>query len=223
MAHPHARRKSNRVVDKSHAGQRKSAPRKRLRQLQNRIARQNFGQVRQNQTDCTIVVNGVANWRDIFAGETVQIRPQAAKFYGGTQTSALDYLRINSDLNRVSFERSVVSELLTRGYTLEALEVEFNNKERSAWGTCVWYKDHPKYHEPLPEFYKPGAQKWAGFIRSMFKTSRAGEQESTLFSTQMWGAAFVGKAEGILLHKTLVYRKVILAPPAPEQAAAMAA
>lgn len=218
MARAHARRKTGRSFDHAHPGQAASVPRKRLRQLQKRVARGNRAQTRQNKTPCTIIIHGLSNWRDVFLGRTVNIRPGYAKYFGGTTAAALDYYRVNADLNRVTFEREVLSVLLSRGYTLEALEVEFDHEE-AAWGPCVWYKEHPSYDEPVKWPFKPLAQRWANLINAMFKTRHAGDQRYGLFSTQMLADSLVGNKPRILLHKTLIYRKVVLAPPGYYQAA----
>jgi hypothetical protein len=221
MAKAHARKKSGHFQgSRATAGQQKSAPRKRRIQQakirgarRSRLATANDAQARQNKVRCDIAIEGYDNWRDVFENRTV--RPRAGSeshfdiWFGTHTVPILEYLRVNSDQNCVSFERSVVSWLLTRGFKLEALEVEFDNRERSTWGVCVWYKEHPLYAEAVHRMF-------AGLDRSllnaMFKTDNAGDQKAGVYSMQMIGNALIGQPQ-ILLHKTIVFRRVELSPP----------
>lgn len=224
MARAHARRKTGRQhVSKAHAGQAHSAPRKRRRQRCNAIAFGNYAQTRQNKVECAIIVRGFDSWGDIFRDKTVNPRKGFEDFFlkwHGTLTPpALEYYRLNSDMNRVSFERTIVSKLLSRGFELEALEIEFDedNEDRSGWGQCIWYKHHPSYAEPLGVMFR-GLD--PSFLNAMFKTQHAGDQKFGLYSLQMFGAALMGERVEVLLHKTTVFRKVVLSPPKQKMAAA---
>ncbi len=212
MARAHARRRTGRQhFSKAHAGQARSAPRKRLRQRQNRLTRKNSAQTRQNKVVPTIIIYGFDSLSDVFNEKTVRIDPHYAKYHGTEYPRMLDYLRVNADLNKVSFERSVVSKLLTMGFQLEALEIEFDedSRERAAWGRCVWYKDHPSYAEPVNEMFR---RLDPSLLHAMFKTQNAGDQRFGVYSLQMIGNAMMGQPQ-ILLHKTIVFRKVVLSPP----------
>src|ERR1700741_393923 len=113
-----------------HAGQANSAPRKRRIQFQRRLRRRNIAQTRQDQVQFKLVIAGLQHWTEAFR-PTVSIVPDAVKIYGETNVSIAKYFRVNSDLNRVSLERTVLSALLTLGYKLEELEVEFKDDQVS--------------------------------------------------------------------------------------------
>ncbi len=211
MSRAHARRKPSREGSKTtaHPGQARSAPRKRayrqqkmLRVRQELLTRTNYAQKWQDKVDCHIIIRGLDNWKTIFNFETVKVKPSVVKYFGTDEPSLLDYLRVNSDLNKVSFERSVIGELLAEGFELEALEVEFLNPAEKTWGVCKWYYCHHAYEEPLPDMFK-GLD--PSLFKAMFKTQYAGDQQFCLYSTQFGG--------GVLLHKSIVFRKVILRKP----------
>lgn len=210
----------------THSGQAQGSARKRANRFQKRASElqkkyrdENYAQARQDQVECKIVINGLetitgtSDWRSAFSN-TVTVYGWAAKYFGGSKVKTLDYLRINADLNKVSFEREVLGTLISRGYQLEELEVEFDDKKKAGWGTCVWYKDHPSYHDPkLVEDWNGGTPEAFSFLVAMFKTEHAGDQEFTLYSMQMIGAAIVGLPAQVLLHKTLVFRRAVLSLP----------
>jgi hypothetical protein len=210
----------------THPGQAKGSARKRVRrfkkrasELQQKYLNENFAQHRQDEVKVEIVINGLeeftgsSDWRSAFSS-TVHVHDWAAKYFGGTKVNTLDYLRINADLNKVSFEREALSDLLSLGYKLEELEVEFDDEKMAGWGVCTWYKDHPSYHdEELRERWKGGTPEFFSFLVAMFKTEHAGDQKFTLYSMQMASAAILGMPVQVLLHKTLVFRRVVLSLP----------
>ena len=213
----------------SHPGQTQGSARKRVlrfkkraSELQKKYRVENYAQARQDQVDCEIMINdleritGTSDWRSAFSN-IVTVYDWAAKYFGDTKVKTLDYLRINADLNKVSFEREALGKLLSLGYVLEELEVEFDDKELGRWGTCVWYKDHPSYHDTeLANKWPPSfTPEIFSYLVAMFKTEHAGDQKFTLYSMQMIGAAINGQRAGILLHKTLIFRRAVLSlPPA---------
>lgn len=231
MGLKHGRRRSGRQtqLDKSHPGQAQgSARKKRLREargyaaLRATLTAKNYAQAPQDKVRCVIVVNGFAHWTDVFKGKTTTLYDTLGKKYFGTTgpVPALDAIRLGADLNKVSFEREVIGELISHGCVLESLEVEFDSSDRKAWGKCTWYKDHPSYHE-----HHKGDEKklspWAqSLLRSVFKTQYAGDQPASILSSQMAAMALLKQDPRILLHKTLIFRKVVLSPPQPKQDAA---
>ncbi|MES2007099.1 MAG: hypothetical protein V4436_03250 [Patescibacteria group bacterium] len=219
----------------THPGQAQGSARKRLKRFQKRASllqqkyrSENDAQRRQDEVKVEVVINdleaitGSSDWRSAFSSR-VRVFDWAAKYFGDTEVNTLDYLRINADINKVSFEREALGKLLSLGYKLEELEVEFDDKKRSGWGICTWYKDHPSYHdEELREIWKGGTPEVFSFLDAMFKTEHAGDQKFTLYSTQMVAAAIVKQPAQVLLHKTLVFRRVVLSLP-PSNYAKMAA
>lgn len=215
MSRAHARRKTGRgQVISAHAGQARSATRKRLQKQQKLLLERrklltarNYAQTAQDKADCHIIIRGLDNWTLAFKDESIKISPQYQKLYGTDELTMLDYLRLNSDLNRVSYERSILSELLSKGYEFEALEVNIEGKN---WGLCKWYRVHPEYEKPVDPMFR---RLDASLLNAMFETERAGEQGWGLYSSQMVGNAIAGQRQQILLHKTLIYRKAILFLP----------
>ena len=84
------------------------------------------------------------------------------------------------------------------------------------WGRCTWYKDHPDYVNKNEDKLPPDL---ASMMYAVWKTQHAGDQNFGMFSTQMFGAAVVGEPVRVLLHKTLLFRKVVLSPPAKRELA----
>lgn len=163
-------------------------------------------QARQDQGPCEIVVQGVTDWKDCLA-KPIKLSDGWAKVCGGSEVPLMMYVRKEAELNVQSLERSVVIAFLNMGYQLEELEVEVESQKTRGWGRCVWYKDHPKYADPIPEMFKGTAINDPKFYHAMFKTEHAGDQHYGLYSMQMM-------ASGALLpHKTLVYRKVMFSQP----------
>lgn len=170
--------------------------------------RENRMQARQNEGPCEIIVQGVADWKSCLDVPT-KLGEVWAKLCGGTEVPLIVYLRKEAEVNMQSFERSVVIAFLNRGYQLEELEVEIENEEARNWGRCVWYKDHPKYAEPLDKMFDGTAINNPSFYWAMFKTEHAGDQHYSLYSMQMIASTL------ILPHKTLTYRKLVFSQPKP--------
>ncbi len=215
----------------THEGQAQGSARKRNTRFQKRASKlrekyraENYAQARQDQVECEVVINdiekitGTSDWKSSFSGN-VRVHDWAAKYFGGTKVKTLDYLRVDADLNKVSFEREALGKLITLGYKLEELEVEFDDEKKGKWGTCIWYKDHPSYHDPkLVEEWKGGTPEAFSFLVAMFKTEHAGDQRFTLYSMQMVAAATIKQQVQVLLHKTLVFRRAVLSLPSSNYA-----
>jgi len=215
MSSAHARKRTIRgQLSKAHPGQAKGSVRKKLRRLQKSLARKNTAQARQDQVDCQIVIDGLSSWTDAYKGVNFTVYPHAVKYFGSQHVPALEYFRTEANLEHVSFERAVLSDLVTRGYKIEALEVEFNAKDRAHWGRCVWYKDHPSYHARMAQMKLPKATlEDFAVVYAMFRTQFAGDQSFGLISMQVVGMMLLGEKSPFLFHKTLVFRKVVLSPP----------
>jgi len=171
-------------------------------------------QERQNKVPVQIVIDGNPDWQRFLNGSMKLTSPGFIEMCGGTEVPLHKYLWAEAEVNDVSFERTALSALLGRGFVLEELELEFTNSESSAWGKCVWYKEHPSYTAPAAESLFEGCHpKWYGFLESVFKTERAGDQKHGLFSLQMAGAALMGLNVRVLLHKAMIYHKVVLSSP----------
>lgn len=183
-------------------------------------------QERQDKVKVEIIVNGNPDWRELFRDKLVALTPPWSEWCGGNEVPVLDYLRKEAEVNDVSFERCVLNTLLNQGYILEELEVEFFDGPRAAWGRCSWYSEHPAYTGPswskgLQEMFPKANERDRSFIIAMFNTEHSGDQQFTLLSMQMIGAALMGQPPQVLLHKTLVYRRAVLSTPkAAEQEAA---
>jgi hypothetical protein len=211
---------------KTHPGQARASARKRTRQavrrtiaLQRQMRAANDAQDRQNRTPCEIVIRdleritGSPHWSSAFR-PIVQVGPDSERYFGGRIVATPVYFRITADLNRTSGAREMLSVLISLGYQLEELEVEFwDDPEMETWGRCVWYKDHASYHEKGRSRAFPEASSDAlSMLRAMFKTEHAGDQEFTLMSTQMIAAA-LQKRPRFLFHKLLIFRRVVLSLP----------
>jgi hypothetical protein len=214
-------RKGRVLGSASHPGQARRTARKRFlrrekefAEQRNIFARANYAQARQSKTPCAILVKGLKNWTDAFDKKTAHLLETfGERFFGKKEVPLVDYLRISADISKVSFEREALGELLSMGYTLDLLEVEFDGGEQAKWGRCVWLKDHPSYHVQDEDDLKKMPAWVKSLLRAMFKTETAGEQEFTLLSTQMFASALLKQDARILLHKTLVFRKAVLSPP----------
>src|SRR5687768_14619357 len=130
----------------------------------------NTMQERQNQVPCEIIIRGIEDWKECLA-EKIKLHPMPlgmvyrdhpnmpvvdwAALHGSTDTievSLFDHLKKVAELNRDSFERELICNLLTKGYQLEELEVQFwGGGEGENWGKCVWYKEHSNYTPFDPE------------------------------------------------------------------------
>lgn len=176
-------------------------------------------QAKQDEGLFTLVIDGQTDWKS-FLNEKIKLK---GDFWisrcGGSEVPLVDYLLIEAEANDVSFERCVLNTLLDKGFTLDELEVEFWSEERAKWGLCSWCKEHPNYADPVQGFEK-AHPRWTPFVRSFFKTEKAGEQEFCLFSMQMVSASLIGQPSGILLHKTLLFRKAVMSSPQKEAQAA---
>lgn len=168
----------------------------------------------QKKTKCTISVIGVDDWKSCFTDTVTFDDPFWILKCGGKTVPELKYLEVEAALNEQSLERSVVNRLINLGYILEELEVSFSNSSERQWGRCTWYKEHPKYQEPIESPFIDDVSKVpANFWHAMFKTKYDGDQHFCLFSMQMIGAALVGQGSGILLHKSMVYHRVVFSKP----------
>jgi hypothetical protein len=225
MSRSHARKKTGRSMgSKATPGQAKRSPRKRFLRLRNTLAQENYNQEEQDKYDCHIVIQGHNHWSDIFKGKSVTFGEKPSdpiwiKYCGAKTVPYIDYMRVEADLNKVSFERTILSKLISAGYELDALEVNFDDGEQLKWGRCVWLKEHESYKHPsenLQKMFPTATEKDFAIISAMFKTQYAGEQSFGLCSMQMLGAALVGKKSGFLFHKRLIFRKVILSAPKPQ-------
>ncbi len=191
--------------------------------LQKEARERNKYQDKQDAVPCQITIQGLesitgtTDWKSAFS-ETVEVYPSVAKYFGGTKVKTLDYLRISADLNHVTFERESLSNLISLGYKLEELEVEFDSPDSRPWGVSTWYKDHPSYDEPkLIEDHPKGTPEGFSFLYAMFKTEHAGDRQFTLMSSQMVAEVWFKKNPQFLFHKILLFRKVVLSLPPQRQ------
>lgn len=176
----------------------------------------NWAQERQDQVPCEFIVQGRdMTWEEILAEMTIELSEPWAGICGGTVVPYLDYAKKEAELNHNSLERSALIALLNRGYKLEELEVTIDGgPEKEAWGKCVWYKDHPEYQKPISDYFKGTALNDPSFFYAMWKTEHEGDKNFGFYSMQMMAST------SILPHKTFVYRRVVLSPPANAQAKA---
>ena len=161
-------------------------------------------QARQDEDGCEFIVNGVSDWKSIFASP-VQLSGGWAKLCGGSEVPMMACLEKEAEMNGHPLERSIVHAFLHLGYVLEELEVDID-KER-AWGRCVWYREHPDYSQRLPDIFDNTALNNPAYYYAMFRTEHAGDQRFCLYSLQMFASS------STLFHKTLLYRKVVFSPP----------
>lgn len=169
------------------------------------------GRERQQQLNAQISINGVPDLVEFLKGNTIEIRPELAKLFGGTTTpTRYDAVVRGAELNDVSFERELLSDLLNEGYSFTELEIEVNREEEAAWGKMLWYPEHENYKEPAPsEYVEAFKRKFfvPEYYFATFKTENAGDQSYCLYSTQMFMSSC------ILLHKTILYHRAVLNPP----------
>lgn len=217
----------------THLGQQRGSERKKkLREAkwsaehQRKLRALNWAQDLQDCVDCEIVIRdiesitGSTDWKSAFS-DTVRIRSGVEKYFGGSVIKTLDYLRVEGDLDSASFEREALSALMSLGYQLEELEVEFSDGRGKYVGQCVWYKDHPSYHDAkLLAQYETATPEGLSFLFSKFKTEKGGDFEFSLMSTQMIAAVLFGQTGPFLFHKTLIFHKVVLSLPPQNQAKA---
>jgi len=179
-------------------------------------------QEQQDSVPLQIIIDDSTNWQR-FLDETVKFDlldgydKAWADICGGTEVPLLTMLRKEAEVNGTSFERCVINALLNRGFVLEELEFHSRNgyDELVSWGTCVWYKEHPSYQEPLDEAWVKVDQKWKSFIRSVFKTENSGDQVGSLFSMQMFAAILTGQPR-VMLNKTFVFHRAVFSSPKGE-------
>lgn len=171
-------------------------------------------QIRQDYALCTITIDGDGDWKRFFTDTVELTEPMWIEWCGGTEVSRLDYLRVESWANDVSLERAVLSSLLERGFELQELVVEFNGNGREDWGKCTWYKEHPRYSEPLlrPLLQDP-ENRWRKLEKAMWQTEYCGDQEFSMFSVQMVGAIMLQMPLRVLLNKAMVFHKAVLTSP----------
>lgn len=168
--------------------------------------------IRQREVPADIRVNGVDNWRSLFEDQIELHSETYQKVCGGKTARRIVYCIENAQVNDVSLERVIISDLLTRGYTVEELVCEqLNNPE---WGVCTWHKEHPSY----PTAHAPGSlanllQLATNLCSPMFASEMAGEVQGVFYSMQMLGGAMIGQPRSVLVHKTVVFHKVVLSPP----------
>lgn len=186
-------------------------------------------QARQDQVPTEIIVEGVEDWKELFA-PTLTIKEAFGTLKEGDEVSMIEALKEEARLNDVSIERTILSMLVEKGYVLEELEVEFDGaEEREKWGRCTWYKEHDSYTNPSEKHrnHFPDATPLSlSYIVSQFKTEHCGDQEFTLISMQMIGAYILRMRApeskfpvSFLFHKTLVFRRAVLSLPKQQQAA----
>lgn len=127
--------------------------------------------------------------------------------YGGVtflrNLSAKKYLEKLVDVNsNHTYERGLIGLLLDAGCVLEQLEVETTTHPE--WGKMVWKKRHQRYKGRISDTSKSLYPKWPNrFIKAVFETEKAGEQEFSLCSTNASGH----------FHKSLVYHKAVFSSP----------
>jgi hypothetical protein len=186
-------------------------------------------QSRQNQVSVEITIEGVDDWKSLFA-DKITVGRDYGHLKADHEYSLLEISMEEARVNDVSLERNVLSKLIERGYVLEELEVEFDASDKESWGVCTWYKEHDAYTNPSEkrkQNFPSASPRDLSFIVSMFKTEHAGDKEFTLMSLQMVGAMLMRMKdpEGsypvpFLFHKTLVFRRVALSKPKQEALAA---
>jgi len=176
-------------------------------------------QAAQNALDLSVLIDGDPDWRSYFAG-TIRFGKRDRFWihhFDRSEVPFADYLAASAELTGSSFERCAMGEFIDRGFELLELEVEFsdreiegelNSRELREWGVCSWYTEHRLYKNPLVGFEKLHP-KWTPFIRSVFKTEHAEDQEFTLLSQQMFVAAKMGWPPRMMLNRSLLYRKAV--------------
>ena len=157
----------------------------------------------QKRICCDMRVLGYADWKDCLM-QTIKLSQPWARICGGAEVPLLTYLHKEAEVNGTSFERCIVNTFLSRGYVLEELEVEFTNPEQVKWGRSIWQKDYP-YPDKMDEDDDPRCSPQLYYAK--FRTEHSGEQTFCLYSTQMFMSG------GILIHKTVVFHKVVFSPP----------
>ena len=153
--------------------------------------------VRQKQVIMALVVNGVSDWHQILPGEFDFSHAGLGKF------NVDEGLAFMADFNGTTPEGTLVGQLVI-SHRCEIVELEVECSNHPEWGKMVYIKDHPSYRKPPKDDFE--AHFNMHLYRAMFQTEKASEQHFCLYST-----AINGK-----LHKSLVYRKVVLNSPKPK-------
>lgn len=172
---------------------------------------------RQTEVDCEIRVLGIDRWQDCLSN-TLVLSGGWEKMLGRAAITELEFAHEYAIRHGLGDEWGIAIQLLNRGYTLNELEIEFvGGGECDSWGRCVWLKEHPSYSEPLPEpFNEHPAIYPPNLFRAMYRTEHAGEQKKSFHSSSFGGPNFTPR-------KTIVFLKMVFAPPqmeAEESAAA---
>lgn len=162
---------------------------------------------RQAEVPADIRVVGVDDWRSCLA-EEIDLEEPWADLCGSRRVPYLVYAMVEAEVNDVSFERVVVSQLLGRGYVIEELVVEFTNDDEAPWGKCTWYKEHPSYPDSFPpDDMFAQMPVVPNLMYAMFATEHAGNQKREFYSLQMVMSTHP------LANKTIVFHKVVFTPP----------
>jgi len=195
-------------------------------EMQQEIRAANTCQNEQDAVDCKVTIKSIERitgntlWLSAFS-ETVALLDDSVteKYFGSKVVKTIDYFRVNADLNKNSFEREALSDLISLGYRLEELEVQYSSGPQKQWGTCVWYSDHSSYHEQsLADEHPTATVEDFRVGMAMFKTENAGDQMESLLSAQMMAEALYaeeifGRKPQFLFDKKLVFLKVVLSLP----------
>lgn len=174
----------------------------------------NPAQERQDQLSCEIILKGMPNWKEVLTEMTVELSDGWAELCGGKVVPHLTYAKKEAEVNGTSLERSVLIAFLNCGFKLEELEVTIEKTSEKQWGRCVWYQEHPSYRKPIDELFDGTALNDPSLFYAMWKTEHAGDQNFGFYSVQMMAS------NSILPHKTFVYHRIVLSPPAKTESAA---
>lgn len=150
------------------------------------------------------VLGHSGDWRNLITGEVdINAIGYSPKQFGAEKMSRLDFELKCSEIDSTSPEREYLGFLVMEGYTLEELECEFTDQDRVRFGKCIWIKEHPAYKQRVPGWIAKVPWVNPSIWYAHFNTERAGEKEIHFISTQ-----------GVPFHKTMVFHKVVLRPPA---------
>ena len=160
-------------------------------------------QTRQDSVVCEIHIQGIEDWKEPLLKE-VKVEYPWSHMLRKFEAPFIEVVQKAAEFNGESFERAALETLLREGYRFEELECEFEGHPE--WGLGVWYKEHPAYI-PVKSMF---GQRDPSYYYAMFRTEKAGDQQFCLYSVQC----------GAILHKTLIYRKVVLFRPEPKSLSA---
>ena len=127
--------------------------------------------------------------------------------YGGIKLfknlSAKKYLEKLTEVNSsYTYEKGLIGLLMDACCILEELVVE--TTAHPEWGKMVWKKRDKRYKGRISNLSKDLYPMWPSrFIRAVFETEKAGEQEFSLCSTT--------SSSGF--HKSLIYHKAVFSLP----------